>query len=140
MPIGSPQTVFSRGYIASGLPAAATTVETVIATFGPLVQGVPPGLTPSPVRVSGIYNITPGTAATAVQIRLRQGTTTAGALVGVAQQTQVIATDAISIPYAFQDTSGYLQTPAGGSYCITAQQVSATANGTSNQIEWEASG
>jgi hypothetical protein len=143
MPIGSPAIVLARQYATSGLPALTTTTETVVATISGLTQGSPPvvgGVAQSaPVRVSGIYNATPGTAATAITLRLRQGTTIAGTLVGTAQVTTVIAASPQSIAFAFEDTSGYLQSPAATPYVITAQQTTASANATSNTLEYEVS-
>lgn len=147
MPIGSPAVVLARQYLTSDVPNPATNVETVIATFPGLQQGAPPVINgvpvPAPVRVSGIYNVAPGAATTQIVLRLRQGTTTADVLVGTAETFQpVTATDPVSVPFGFQDNTGYLQQESGGGglpYVITAQQTSATDNGTSNTFEAEVS-
>ena len=143
MPLGSPAAILARQYLTTSVPNPVTTTETVVATITPENQGGQsfPGILPLAIRVSGNYNVTPGTAATSVTMRLRQGTTTGGTQVGGAQQTQVIAADPQTISFSFQDTTGYLQQPGGPfPYVITAQQAAATGNATSNMIETEVSG
>jgi hypothetical protein len=147
MPVGSPATVLARQQLLSGIPAPATNAETVIATTPALTTGAPPVVggvpVPAPVRLSGIFNVTPGTATTAITIRCRQGTTTGGPQVGNSLVTQPVTVgDPLTIPFSFEDASGYLQQEfAGGGvfYVITAQQTSATGNGTSNTFEMEVS-
>lgn len=103
-----------------------TTTETVAAVLGALAEQAAAG---GGIMISGYVNITPGTTTSAVVIRVRQGTTTAGALVGTADTAAVTAALAASIPFA-QVFAG--APPYGNQFCVTVQQTAATANGTVN--------
>lgn len=111
-----------------GSVTLTTTTETIIATSSVIHTGDQHGS----AIISGYLNITAGTGTTAVQIRIRQGATLAGPLVGVADTHTLAAGASASIPYGNEDTSGYVQTVYGGQYCVTVQQVGATANGSVN--------
>lgn len=112
------------------LPAAValvTTAETVAIVLPPNAVGYG---SPAGRLIKGFLNILAGTGTTGVQIRVRQGTTTAGALVGSADLHTLAAAATASIPFAQVDTAA--AAPAGNQYCVTVQQVAATANGTVN--------
>lgn len=119
------------------LPSAVTLVTT--AETVAIVLPVDPTNAPYPQGrvVRGFLNILAGTGATAFVIRVRQGSTTAGALVGTADTVQVTAGNNLSVPYSQQDTGA--TPPANNVYCVTVQQTAATANGTVNDgnIEME---
>lgn len=112
---------------ATNLP---TTTETAVLTFT-----IPPENNPTG---QGIYIdvnavLTTGTLATAVQVRIRQGSGITGALVGVMAQTQVIAsTPNENVSCAAVDAT--LVYPAGNTYTVTIQQVAASTNGTMQQV------
>lgn len=114
-----------------------TTTETVAITI-PFAGGVAanpslanaPGVgSPCKLKISGNLNFAAGTAATALQLRCRRGTTVAGAQVGNTIQIPDAAVPD-SVDFEFQDlTPGFAQ-----AYVITMQQVSATGNGTATEI------
>jgi hypothetical protein len=122
----STQAAFSSS-VATSL---VTTAETAVLTFttAPEQQPTGQGLY---IDVNAVVNT--GAAATAVQVRIRQGAGTAGALVGVVAQTQVAASTANEIAgcAAVDPQTSY---PAGNTYTVTVQQVAATGNGTMAQV------
>ena len=102
-----------------------TTTETAVIA----VSGVTVPYAGATVTLTATFQLTSGTAATAVAVRFRRGSTTGDPLLGEANQ--------ISLPSAAGGTDSYtvqlVDTPpelANGSYCVTAQQVAATGNGT----------
>ncbi len=110
-----------------GSTTLVTTAETVIGTFlGISVSG--PG---SRVLISSTVIVTPGTGTTAIQLRVRRGTTVAGAQVGSTVQFPVTAAVLNAGDISVVDSPGEV---AGQAYVITAQQVAATANGTADDI------
>lgn len=110
--------------------ALVTTAETAAATSssvpenlaGPAAQGV---------KVSGVLNVTAGTTATAVTIRVRAGSGLTGAVIGNAITHTLPAGETMSIPFEAIDST--LVQLAGAVYTVTVQQVGATANGSVNQ-------
>lgn len=106
-----------------------TTAETVAAVM-PLLEEVAGG--GGGVLLQGYLNFTAGTAATTLTIRVRQGSTTAGALVGTADVVTVTPAALASIPFA-QLFAGLVM-PYGNQFCVTVQQAAATGNGTVNDI------
>lgn len=94
---------------------ATPTAETVIATSPVLSVGA--GQVKAIVR--GVLNVVAG-AAGAMTVRIRQGTTTAGALLATAIVTGVSAADAC-IVFDVEDPSNWLEQAPGGQYCITFQ-------------------
>lgn len=113
---------------ASGVSVGTGTglVETVVATLpvppladNPLITGV---------IVDGVVNYTPGTGTTQVTVRVRRGTTIAGALVGVAQVHALVAGNPGGIPFSALD----LAPVPGGSYCVTVQQTAGPATAAGN--------
>jgi hypothetical protein len=118
---------YQAGVDALAAATLVTTAETVVGVFdsNPLAsphQGV---------AIWGVVNVTPGTAATGITVRIRSGATTAGTLIGTADLTTVIATDAQSIPFGAIDSAVF---PAGRQYCVTLQATAATGNSTVNDI------
>ena len=105
-----------------------TTTETVVAVLPALGEALPGG---GGFLISGIVNLTPGTAATGVIMRVRAGSTTAGAQIGNADTHTVAAAAAQNIPFYALDGAG---PRAGNQYCVTAQQVAATGNATVNDV------
>lgn len=121
-----------------GNPSAA--LETVIYVTPPVSIGPGDGN----VGISGTVNITPGTAATGVTLRIRQGpnggvgaTGPTGTPVSQAPLHTVAAGAAQSISFGGTDTSPFLEAAGGAQYAITAQQTAATGNGTTNMIDVE---
>jgi hypothetical protein len=106
-----------------------TTTETAVLTFT-----IPPENQPSGqgIYIDANVILTTGAATTAVQVRIRQGSGVAGAVVGVMEQTQVAAATANegASCAAVDPTLVY---PAGNTYTVTVQQVAATGNGTMAQ-------
>ena len=97
-------------------------VETVILTLGPF-SVTQDG---DPINITGSIAVTAGTAATAVTVRVRRGTTTAGTLVGGAEPATVVAGNQYPLGFDALDFPGPV---AGQQYVVTAQQTAATANG-----------
>lgn len=116
----------------TGLGNLTTASESVIYTTPAFSIG--PGMTG--VRITGTVNITPGTAATAITIRVRQGSLT-GPLVSPAAAHTVVAGAAQSISFGATDTTEFTEQAGGGAYVITGQQTSASANGTANLMDVE---
>jgi hypothetical protein len=113
----------------AGSVSVPTTTETAAITSP--VLSLPP--TPNGVVVRGNVNITAGTAATSVTVRVRQGSGTGGTAVGNAQVVTVAAGLVYDLAIEVEDTSG----PPSAQYTITVQQGAATGNGTINQAEIE---
>lgn len=113
-----------------------TTTETAIAVLSAgTVAAVPPGQAPAglvPTVMSGVFNLTPGTAATSVTVRVRQALAS-GALTGPVQSNAnvhtVIAASPLNIPFEAFD-------PVGNAlgWVLTVQQGAATGNGTVNTV------
>lgn len=114
----------NRSYSVQSLapPAMNLAVETVILTLGPFSVTYDG----DPINVTGSIAVTAGTAATAVTVRVRRGTTTAGALVSAAEPTTVVAGNQYTLGFDALDSPGAV---AGQQYVVTAQQTAATANG-----------
>jgi hypothetical protein len=115
--------------------AGANTAETVVLTLpGVPLPAEPGGLLVSHVIIDGFLNITTGTLVTAVTIRVRRGTTIAGALVGVAQVHSIGASANASVPFSADDPLVAAAPPAvpGQVYVVTAQQTAGTSALTTN--------
>lgn len=111
-----------------------TTTETVIYTTPSFQVG--PGQIG--IGITGTINITPGTAATSVILRVRQGSLTGPVVSGAAPAHAVSAGAAQSISFGVTDMTTFTEAaPNGGAYVLTAQQVSATGNGTANIVDVE---
>jgi hypothetical protein len=114
-------------YTSGAATSLVTTAETAVLTFtvAPEVQG-PSG---QGLTLDCSINFTPGAAATAVVLRVRQGVGVAGAVVGNPCTNPVTAAQANSFASA-QVVDPQTNYPAGNTYTLTAQQVAATGNGT----------
>jgi hypothetical protein len=114
--------------VAASAITVVTTNETILATLGPFNENqVPPA---QGIAFDGNINITIGTAGTAVTVRVRQGTTITGALVGVAQVQTATAGQTINIPIAELDPTLVQQ---NAQYIVTVQVTAATGNSTVNR-------
>lgn len=112
----------------TGLINPAASAETVIYTTPILQIG-----TGTPfVDIRGTVALTPGTSTVLVNLRVRQGATTAGASLALWALT-VTAGNSILFPFGATDSSGYLQ--SGAIYSITIAQTSGSAAGTTNQVD-----
>jgi len=88
--------------------------------------------TPGPnatLVLSGVVNITPGTAATAIVVNIREGNGTTGAVVYTTTDTNVIAATAQTIPFFAEFDPGDV---ADEVYTVTVAETSASADGTVN--------
>lgn len=121
------KTTASGGSV-TNLPASSA--ETVIYTTPLMAIG--PGAVA--VDVKAVANLTPGTANTAIVLRVRQGGLT-GTVVGVAATHTVAAGAPQSIAIAATDASGYLGQVNGGQYVITGSATAATGAGTTNFVD-----
>lgn len=109
----------------SGTPAITTSTETVILT----TSGISTAQAGESVVIDGAIDVTAGTGTTAVVIKCRRGTTTAGTQVGASETDTLAAGNSEALAFTFQDTPGDV---AGQQYVITATQTGGTANGTVN--------
>ena len=98
-----------------------TTTETVIATLPPLS----PTQDNSTVLINWLAALTTGASTTALQFRLRRGTTVAGTQVGQTYQINVVASAAQFYAGFYFDIPGVI---AGQQYVLTVQQVGASTN------------
>jgi len=114
----------------SGLTNPAAAAETVVYTTPALVAGVGQ----SPVDISGTINITPGTAATAAIVRVRQAGLT-GTLLSASPSHTVVAGAPQSISFGATDATTYLQSVGGGVYVVTLQMTAATGATTVNALD-----
>jgi hypothetical protein len=110
--------------------AIPTTTETILATLSGIATDGP-GQT---VRITGWAQVTPGTGATSLTLRIRRGTAITGPVVGEANAVAggVAAGSAREIDVEAIDTLGDV---AGQSYVLTIQQAAATGNGTALQAQ-----
>lgn len=102
--------------------ALVTTAETVIATSLP----VSTRSASEQVTITGWTDITAGTGATFVTLRIRRGTGITGTLVSNATAQNVTAGNTLDYDLVVTDTPGEV---AGQVYVLTAQQTAATGNG-----------
>lgn len=111
--------------------AAPTTAagESIVATFPLNANTHPLGLN----EVRGVLAYTAGTGTTAVVVRVRQGTTVGGALVGNAVTHTLAAGASASIPFGVEDAAS----PVGNQYVVTVQQTGGTGAGSCTQAQGE---
>lgn len=83
-----------------------------------------------PNLIEGSVNITPGTSTTAVVLKIRQGSTTAGTQVGPSITTTLAAAASGNVPFQVEDASPVAN--AGNIYCVTVTQTAGAAAGTVN--------
>lgn len=107
-----------------------TTVETVVATYDPVFAGR--ALQMGGIELHGVVVVSPGTGATGVTIRVRQGSVT-GPLVDQAYvYSGMTAGLRYPCPFDVLDTSNAWDAVGGVTYVVTAQQTgSPTGGGTS---------
>ena len=120
------------GYVIRPLPSVTATAVTDGGATEKVVATLANVSTPGPeaeVNLFGHVNITTGTAATAVVVKVRRGTDTSGTEVGTAETDTLAAGNKESIPFNVVDTPGDI---AGESYVVTVTETSATADGTVN--------
>jgi predicted flavoprotein YhiN len=104
-----------------------TTAETVAAVITPAVAvNAPSG---EGVALSGSIALNTGTAATSVNVRIRQGATAAGTQVGQTLGAPVSASSPALVPFDVVDTSAFALSGPADQWCVTVQQVAATGNG-----------
>ena len=123
MPAGSGPQV-SR--VTAGSPGAA---EIALITLNPMnwSAGLPG------VLLAASVNFTPGASQTSTTLRLRQGSGTGGALVGIAHPTTTVAAQQLDLAFEELDTSAFATTAqAGAQYTLTIQ-TNAAGPGTVNQ-------
>jgi hypothetical protein len=126
---------------------ASPAAETAILATDVINAGIPsdlpnqpagnPWTTIRPVKIIVNLNITEGTTGTAYVVRVRQGTTTAGTLVGLAQTVALAAAASGQFSFVFRDTSGVPFGAAGTAYVVTVAETGATVAGTVNSIDIE---
>lgn len=99
-----------------------TTNETVVLTF----PGISSSSSQDTVAVQGSLDITAGTAATFVTVRVRRGTGITGTVAGNSDPITVTAGATSNIGFDVADNPGEV---AGQPYVVTVQQTAATGNG-----------
>lgn len=110
----------------AGVTLTTTSEGSAVTSGGITTTGV------QTVRVWGTAIVTTGTSTTAVTLRIRRGSGTAGPSVGTPTAATVTAGNAVSLSFAGEDAPGEV---AGQQYSLTAQQTGAAANGTVNACE-----
>ena len=122
MPAGSgPQIVRTTG---TSLAAAEVTLATLPAQTWQELLGL---------LLSVSMNFTPGTGQTSLTLRIRQGSGTGGALVGIAHVNTTVAAAPIETAIQEQDTSAFaLSAVAPGAQYTVTGQTNAAGPGTSN--------
>ncbi|MCL6552921.1 MAG: hypothetical protein K6W08_07355 [Firmicutes bacterium] len=101
-----------------------TTSETVVIT-SPLIK-IP--VSTCRVWITGSCQLTSGTGTTAVTVRIRRGTTTAGTLIGAGNSEAIKTAAGSTEPFGLS----VVDTLAGADavqYVLTLQQTAATGNG-----------
>ena len=122
-------TMANQHAVAASAVTIPTTTETVVATLGPFNENQ--SAPAQGISFDGNINITSGTGTTAITVRVRAGTTTAGTLIGVAQSNVATAGQTINLPVAELDPT---LVQANAQYVVTVQQTAASANGTVNRV------
>jgi hypothetical protein len=121
------------GMVASPGITLTTASETVLEQIGPFQLTPPPNC--SGIVIRGHIVITTGTAVTAINLKLRAGTTVAGAQIGTGEQAAAGASGNWGAPFHFVDAN--LQNLTQNGYVITGIQVAATGNGNLLQVSYE---
>lgn len=125
-------TILNQQFSVAAVPIVTTT-ETAVMSTPALFSGQQ-----TPVYVGGSFRFTPGTGATAVTLRIRQGANAVGAQnpVGTVLYTSpalnVVAGNPISVPLDMLDATGVINGAPGTPYTVSLQQTAATANGSVN--------
>lgn len=113
----------------SSATAVAVTTSEAVALVSPQVTAQIPS--PYGVLISGEVNYTPASSGTALTIKVRQGSTTAGTQVDTTETDTLIATSPDTWAYAAEFPAGQAL-PFGNQFCVTAQGTG--AGGTINHI------
>jgi len=133
--VGSPVPVVGQGLpvvtASATCPAAGVTLTTTTETALVTTPGIAT-LGARTISIQSVAQITSGTAATAITLRVRRGSGTGGTSVGTPAALTVTAGNTAVLAYGFDDTPGE---SAGLQYTVTAQQTAATANGTAVSCE-----
>ena len=101
------------------------TTETAVVTSPAITEQIPHA---GGLLVQGFVNITPGTGQTSVQLTVRQGSGTGGAVVITGQTATVAAGNAIDLPFYVIDGSP----PPGNQYTVTVTQAGGAGSGAIN--------
>lgn len=109
-----------------------TTTETVVVSSGPVKVPMATCL----VHIRAWVQLLTGAGTTAVTARIRRGTTTGGALVGIGNAEALKATAGAIEPFVIEVTE-QRQNMDVVEYSLTLQQTSATGNGTVGQAAIE---
>lgn len=139
----SPPVILHRNAGAAIGANVGASAETAIYTTPFIQQSFPAGqgnVTPLPIKIAALFSMTAGTGTTAIVVRVRQGSGTGGALVGISASQPLAAGVASSLPISVQDNTQAANTPTGIQYTITAAQTAGTGAGTTNYLEVEVSG
>lgn len=106
-----------------------TTAETAAATSPAVTVNAPGG---QGIQIQGTVSGATGAGVTSVQVRVRAGSGTGGAVIGAVMQEAQAASSFYSMAFSVLDTSvGVPSAPTGqAQYTVTVQQVGATGNGT----------
>lgn len=96
------------------------------------LDGVTTGAGGGRITLRGSVQVTTGTGATALTLRVRRGTSTAGTLVGEANAVQIEAAAGSTEDHDIQ-VSAVFDELVGESFVLTVQQTAATGNGTAVQ-------
>jgi hypothetical protein len=118
----------------SGPQATRTTAVSVAAAEVTLATIQPSSWSGSPLGnlIGASVNFTAGTGQTLLTLRIRQGTGTGGALVGIAHTDTTVATATAEVGFSELDTSAFATGPAAAqTYTLTAQ-TNAAGPGTAN--------
>lgn len=118
----------------TGTTTLTTTAETVACTTPPLPVNAPGG---QGVLIQGCVTGATGAGVTSVQVRIRQGVGTGGAVVGGVLQEAQAASSFYSMSFSVVDNTVGVPGAAVGTpqYTVTVQQVGATGNGTATLAE-----
>lgn len=108
-----------------GTAIAVTTSEAVILTIPPSNWSGSAG-----ALLTASVNYSPASTGVAIVLRIRQGATAAGTLVGVARTNTVANPNSYELGFDVLDNSAFGQSQQGGQYVLTAQGT--TAGGTAN--------
>lgn len=117
--------------MASG-PSAVQGTAIAVTTSEAAIAALPPGnwSGSAGALITVALNYSPSATATAVVLRVRQGTGIAGTLVGVARTVTVANPNSYEVCFNLLDTSAFGQAQQQGVYTLSAQGT--TAGGTVN--------
>jgi hypothetical protein len=82
--------------------------------------------------ISASVNFTPGTSQTSTTLRIRQGTTTGGTLVGISHTVTTVAAAPIELAIQEEDVSAFATGGQQGGQYVLTMQTNAAGPGTAN--------